>query len=247
MSRRLGSIAAAALAISAISFAAAVWIGDTELLDIGGPRGAMRGIACAGVRFIGGGGAPSSSRSETTALSWPDGGTVEINLPATVLYHPAPVAEASVSGDPDVIGHVRFEGGRLVSDGGFPCLSADRAIVHLAGPPPAAWRINGSGALTLTGLDQDTLAIELRGSARTEAEGRVRALSLEIAGSARADLRALMANEVHARIRGSGNADISPVEEADVVIAGSAKVTVHGHPQRLHSRVAGSGEIRQEP
>ncbi len=245
MSRRLATVAAAALAISAISFAVVVWIGDTELLDIGGPRGVMRGFACAAARLVGG--AASSSPAQTLPLSWPSGGTVEINLPATVLYHPATVAEASVSGDPDVIGHVRFEGGRLVSDGRFPCVSADRATVRLAGPPPATWRINGAGALTLTGLDQDTLAIEMRGSARTEAEGRVRALSLEIAGSARADLRALRANEVHARIRGSGNADISPVEDADVVITGSAKVTVHGHPQRMRSRVAGSGEIRQEP
>src|SRR5258708_20649368 len=100
MSRRLATVAAAALAISAISFAVAVWIGDTTLLDIGGPRGAMRGIACAAARFIGGGGAPSSSRSETTALAWPGGGAVEINLPATLLYHPPPLPPPSLTGPP---------------------------------------------------------------------------------------------------------------------------------------------------
>ena len=176
MSQRLATIAAAAFAISAISFAIAVWIGDTELLDIGGPRWAMRGIACTATRFVGHGTA-SSGPTETTALAWPGGGTVEINLPATVLYHPAPVAEASVSGDPDVISHVRFEGSRLVADGGFRCFSDGRPTVRLAGPPPAAWRINGAGSLALSGLDQNALAIEMRGSARTEAEGRVRALS----------------------------------------------------------------------
>jgi hypothetical protein len=246
MSRRLASIAAAALATSAISFAVAAWIADAALLDIG-PRWAAHGITCAAARLVGRDGAASSSRTETAALSWPGGGTVEIDLPATVLYHPAPVAEASVSGDPDLIRQVRFDGGRLVSDGGFRCASAGRPIVRLAGPPPAAWRINGAGSLTLSGLKQDTLVLEMRGSARTEAEGTVRALSLEVSGSARADLRALVADEVRARIRGSANADIAPREEADLRIAGSALVTVHGHPTRMRSRVAGSSEIRQEP
>lgn len=247
MSRRLASIAAAALAISAISLAVAAWIADTALLDIGGPGGAMRGIGCAALRIVTRGSAGPGGPTGTVTLPWAGGGTVAINLPAQVFYRPAQTAEASITGDAELIRHVRLVDGRLTGDGNGYCGSGDALTVHLAGPAPAAWRLNGSGSLNLADLDQDALAIDIRGSGRAEAEGKVRELSLDVAGSGRADLRALAAERVQARIRGSGNVDIAPGEEADLTIAGSALVTVHGHPARMRSRVAGSGEIRQAP
>jgi hypothetical protein len=243
MSRRLATVAAAAFAISAISFTIVVWIGDTELLGIDGPRG----IGCAALRMVARGGAQSGGPTDTVTLPWAGGGTVEINLPAQVFYRPAQTAEASVTGDAELIRHVRLVDGRLTGDGGGRCRSGGALTVHLAGPAPTAWRLNGSGSLSLSDLDQDTLAIDIRGSGHAEAQGKVRKLSLDVAGSARADLRALAAERVQARIRGSANTDIAPGEEADLTIAGSALVTVHGHPARMRSRVAGSGEIRQAP
>ncbi|HTZ79959.1 MAG TPA: DUF2807 domain-containing protein [Stellaceae bacterium] len=242
---RLGRFALGALAISAVSFGIAGSLADWTVLDALGPRAALGGLGCRAMRLVTGDDAKSGTR--TLPLPWTGSSTMEINLPATIFFEPGPSPQASVTGDPDLIEHLRFEGGRLAWKGGFPCSSVGALTLHISGPAPAAWRVNGAGSLTLSHLQQQTLAIAIRGSGKVVAEGMVQSLTLDVAGSARADLRALAARQVRAHIRGSANADIAPSEDADLTVAGSALVTVHGHPEHMRSRVAGSSEIRQEP
>jgi hypothetical protein len=49
------------------------------------------------------------------------------------------------------------------------------------------------------------------------------------------------------RIAGSGDADIAPIEAADVDIAGSGEVRLHSQPKHLRSQVHGSGRIIETP
>jgi hypothetical protein len=43
--------------------------------------------------------------------------------------------------------------------------------------------------------------------------------------------------------RRSGDADIAPIDDADIFIAGSGDVRLHTHPKHLNSKAAGSGQI----
>jgi len=243
---RLGRFALGALALSAVSFAIVGSLADWATLDIGGPSDAIRSLGCRALRLTLRDGV-SAGAEKTLPLPWTGGDTVSIDIPATVLFQPGPAGEASVTGEADLVDHLRLKGGRLTWEGGFDCHRASALTLRLQGPPPAAWRVNGSGSLALSNLQQEKLAIAIRGSGKIEATGAVRELTLDIAGSGRADLRALAVEALSAHIRGSANADIAPREDADITVAGSALVTIHGHPAHLRTRVAGSGEIRQEP
>jgi hypothetical protein len=62
-------------------------------------------------------------------------------------------------------------------------------------------------------------------------------------GSGDALLEQLAARSSRIFIAGSGSADIAPIDEADIFIAGSGDVRLHTHPKHLDSKVAGSGQV----
>jgi len=45
-------------------------------------------------------------------------------------------------------------------------------------------------------------------------------------------------------IAGHGDADIAPLQEADVSIVGSGDVNLHTNPGKVESRILGSGHVR---
>jgi hypothetical protein len=194
-------------------------------------------------------GTPGGSNGQpcVAKLAWDAGDSLEIDLPAKTYYQPGPKAEAIVTGDPDLVRHVRLIGGRLDLDTAPACVPAGVIVVRITGPAVANWHLNGSGDLNLSNISQDALRINVTGSGRVVANGTVQQESLRISGSGAADLRGVAAASVTVRTSGSGNAEITSQQAADIHVSGSGSVTLHGHPGQMHSEVSGSGRIHAMP
>lgn len=103
--------------------------------------------------------------------------------------------------------------------------------------------LSGSGDVRLSGLDQDELRVELRGSGDVVADGRASTISLALQGSGDIDTRRLQARKATIKLHGSGDVRAFASEEAKVRLHGSGDVTVKGRPKIRDSKVAGSGDI----
>jgi hypothetical protein len=183
----------------------------------------------------------------TVTLPWEASDSLDISLPASVDYQPGPKAEAVVSGDAELVKHVRLTSRALEFDSSFNCFIGGKLSVRLTGPAVANWRLSGSSRLKLSGIDQDAIEIGISGSGSVAATGAARQMSLRISGSGSGDLARLAAKRAEIRISGSGDADIAAQDEADVRISGSGSLRLHGHPARMHSQISGSGRVSQEP
>jgi hypothetical protein len=247
----LARVAVISLAVSAVCLGLAARLGG------GSDSGSRRVGSCTALThildFVGAGddefvGSNADSRSSpATTLAWKPSDAIDIQLPAQVSYRPAAQPEATVSGDPRLVAHVRLDGGRLAWDRTADCLPRGALMVRLSGPAVRQWRLSGSAELDLDDLKQDRIAITTRGSSRVAANGDVEQLALDMAGSGRIDLSRLVAQRAEVRLRGSAVAEISAREEADISISGSATVRLHGRPPHLRSHVSGSGGIEQLP
>ena len=171
------------------------------------------------------------------------GDSLDIDLPAAVSYRPGAKAEATVSGDPDVINHVRIANGRLRFDDEIGCIPATHLTVQLTAPSITRWGVDGSGDLVLSDIDQPRLELRIRGSGHIVARGSVQAIALNVAGSGTAQLQELSARSAEIVVHGSGDARVAAQDSADVTIAGSGAVKLYGHPTTLHSTVSGSGRV----
>ena len=255
---------------------------------------------------------PASSGERRTAdLEWLGGDSVKIRIPAHVSYQPGAKPQATVTGDADLVSHVRLHDGTLgwdtvEWDNLVDCFPPDHLVVQLSGPAVTAWTLNGSGQLDLSDLKQvalrialhgdgvvtaggeahdlsldaagsgradlsklvtqkttaniqgsanlrladvtlDVLRIAVHGSGAITASGTAHDVSLESAGSGRADLGRLITDRASAQIHGSAEVDLAPRQEADISITGSAVVKLHGTGARINSHVSGSGQIKQVP
>ena len=181
-------------------------------------------------------------------LEWSGSDAVKVKIPARVHYQPGPQAQASVSGDAELASHVRMRDGTLEWDTVDDCFPAGNLVVRLTGPAVTAWTLNGSGELDLSDIKQDVLRIAMHGSGAVTASGEAHEVSLDAAGSGRADLGRLVTQQANAHIRGSAEVDLAPREDADISISGSGVVRLHGAAAaKINSHVSGSAQIQQVP
>ena len=237
MAHKLAIVAFTGLVVSAVAMGAAVAIGAKEFgagfedMDFSMFRDRPR---CEKVAA----GGPSSR-----TLEWDGSDEVSLNVPATARYTPNGSRQLHISGDPDVLAHVRVRNGRIELDCRGRGWSDDSLQITLPGTKMEKFRIAGSGKLELESLDQRDLRVSIAGSGSIKASGKVEELRISIAGSGDADLGRVAANDVTVRIAGSGNADIAPRGEAQIHIAGSGDVNMHTNPRKVETHIAGSGRI----
>jgi hypothetical protein len=302
MNKRLVAIAVVSLSVSAACAVLVVLTSATGWVDGDYRSWAAPRRICAASLWAKTAG---SSEPRTIDLAWGGSDAVKVNIPARVHYQPGPKAQASVSGDAELVSHVRMRDGTLEWDTLDDCFPAGALVVQLTGPAVTAWTLNGSAELDLSDIRQDVLRLTMHGSGKVTASGEVHELSLDAAGSGRADLSRLVTQQtnaqirgswevvladtkqvlrivmhgsggvtasgeahevsldaagsgradlgrlvtqqVNARIGGSGEVDLAPREDADISISGSAIARLHGPVVRIHSHVSGSGQIKQVP
>ena len=236
MVHKLAIVAFSGLVISAVAMGAAAAIGAREFsagfdgLDFAMFSDRPRCEKAAS-------GAPSSR-----TLDWDGSDHVSLSVPATARYAPGSDNKLHVSGDPDIVAHVRGRDGRIELN----CRGRwgdDALQITLPGTRMEKFGIAGSGKLELENLDQNGLTVSIAGSGSIKASGKVQDLEVSIAGSGDADMGRVASEDVSVRIAGSGNADIAPRGEAKIRIAGSGDVNLHSNPRNVETHIAGSGRI----
>jgi hypothetical protein len=182
-------------------------------------------------------------------FAWGDADRLELQVPAVVHFVPASAWHLSIRGPERTLDRLWVSDGHIgIRDSSpFHRRHIGSLDIQLAGPALRGAALDGSGTLTLDNLKQDVLDIRIRGSGSVRASGNVDALKLAIMGSGSARLEHLETGSSVVRIAGSGDADISPTQDADVEISGSGDVRLHSQPKRLRSAVHGSGRIVELP
>ncbi len=183
-------------------------------------------------------GAPATMR----ALPWRGGESVEIRIPASVHFKTGAQWQATATGPESILKHLQFNDGKLEFDQSMNLCDAELQI-ELTGPDVRHWTLAGSGKLALEQMNQENLDIILAGSGIVTADGNVEHTRILIAGSGDAELGHLAVRDANIQIQGSGNADIAPVETAEIEIGGSGKVRLWSKPKSVQTRIRGSGSI----
>jgi hypothetical protein len=186
----------------------------------------------------GGNGGPVEARE----FAWNGADTLRLDIAANLHYQPAPQWRLSIRGPRRVLDRISVDGSRIGLKRPYHH-RAGALEIELSGPALRDLTLNGSGKLVLEHLRQDALTVAIHGSGTVRASGSVDSLKLDIMGSGDALLEQLAARSSRIFIAGSGSADIAPIDEADIFIAGSGDVRLHTHPKHLDSKVAGSGQV----
>jgi hypothetical protein len=178
----------------------------------------------------------------TRDFAWSGSDALELDLPGNLHFQPAAEWHLSIRGPQRMLDRISVDAGRISSKRRYHHRSGQLDI-ELSGPALHDITVNGSGKLLLEHLRQDALLVAIHGSGSVRASGSVDTLKVDIMGSGNALLEQLAARSSKIFIAGSGDADIAPIDDADIFIAGSGDVRLHSHPKHLSSRVAGSGQI----
>jgi hypothetical protein len=185
-------------------------------------------------------GATASSRD----LDWDGSDHFTLAVPGRASYAPGSGDKVHISGDPQLLAHLRVRDGRLeLNCRNYWHGDTDALTITLPGREFKKFGIAGSGNLVLSKLDQMKVRLNIAGSGSIKADGKVQETEIHIAGSGDADLSQVKANVANVHIAGSGNTDIAPSDEADIHIAGSGDVNLHSQPKKLETHIAGSGRI----
>jgi hypothetical protein len=185
-------------------------------------------------------GASATSRD----IDWDGSDHVGLSVGGHARYTPGTDDKLHVTGDPQLVPHVRVRDGRIELDcrGGWRD-RRDSLEITLPGREFKKFGIAGSGNLVLQNLNQNRLKVSIAGSGSIKADGKVENTEIHIAGSGDADLGRVASQVSEVHIAGSGNTDIAPSDEADIHIAGSGDVNLHSNPRKLETHIAGSGRI----
>jgi putative autotransporter adhesin-like protein len=119
-----------------------------------------------------------------------------------------------------------------------------RAIV--TAPDLDGLSISGTGAMKVTGIANDRLAINLGGTGALTAAGSTGALRVDVGGTGEIAARDLTARDVVVDIGGTGSARLNATRSLDARVTGTGSIHVGGHPAQVKKSVSGLGSIHVE-
>jgi len=191
-------------------------------------------------------GVVSGSGRKSTVTRKIDNFTVLISKVSTdVQVRLGRPAKLTIKGDDNMIPLIKTEinGGVLQISALSSYMTANPLLIIIDIPQIESVRLDGSGEIRLSGVDNKTLSLALQGSGDIQASGRVTALDVEMNGAGDVDLSELMTVNSKVSIAGAGDADINVTGELDVLIEGSGDVTYSGSPKKIRRNITGSGEV----
>jgi hypothetical protein len=230
MSRTLAIIAAAGLALCAAFFTAAWMIGGDAIFH---DSNSFRGIK------------PLIDLATRKEWRWDGGDSLALDAPVNIRYQASGPPRITVTGNAELLKHVRVGGGRIVIDNPAPRAGSakPRLDAVISGMALRKFAVNGHENLALGILDQDELDIHVNGGGSVSGSGRVKKLNLVIGGSGSADLAGLSVQDAKVAISGSGKATIAPHGELQLMVTGSGRLFLAAKPQKIQQTILGSGGI----
>jgi hypothetical protein len=115
--------------------------------------------------------------------------------------------------------------------------------VRITTPTLNALSINGTGNVTITGLNSSGVILMLQGAGNLEASGRTAALTANINGAGNMNLEHLVAGDATVVVNGAGNLSTNVTGSLQARVNGVGSITYAGTPQKLDTNVAGVGSI----
>lgn len=234
---KLAIIAATGLGVAVVSVVALASMGMDKLGDHFGEQFAQSlfdGETCGRTQ------ATATSRS----IAWDGDDSVSVDVPANIHYRPGGGDRLEVRGDPMILSHLRVRNGRIDLDCSLHRWHGRRVDITLPGREFRKFNIAGLVDMELQEIDQPSLKISIAGKADVTASGKVDDLKLEIAGKGDLHLKDLIAQRLDLDIAGRGDVETSPIEDADISIAGSGDVALYTEPRHISTSIFGSGHIK---
>jgi Putative auto-transporter adhesin, head GIN domain len=149
-----------------------------------------------------------------------------------------------VSGDPELVSHVKLDGDDIKLDCGKHRWNQQRLDITL--PGNKTFReidIKGVGTVTLTDIDQPELEIGLAGKSDVTATGKTDSFTVSLAGKGDVHAKDLIAQKVEINIAGHGDIETSPIDSADISIAGHGVVKLFTEPKHVETSILGHGDV----
>jgi hypothetical protein len=172
-------------------------------------------------------------------LSGANNVVVRVGAPQSVIVH----------ADSNLLGRVttQVSSGSLVI-GNTPGTLNARSPMFVAVSVPSldALTVQGSGNISVTGIDSRSLTVRLPGTGTIHAAGTTARLDVAIGGSGTALLSGLIARDATASIDGSGSIVLTATHSLDASISGSGTILYTGNPAQVSKSVTGSGTINGE-
>ena len=169
-------------------------------------------------------------------------GVLEVEV---VLGKPASV---EVTGDADLVDKVttKVQDGVLVLN--TPELrNIHRRNMHLraivAAPDLDSLALSGTGAMKVTGVANERLAVALPGTGDLRITGTTGALRVTVSGTGNVSAKALSARDAVVDIGGTGDARLRATRSLDARISGTGSISVDGSPPQVKKSVSGLGSI----
>jgi len=157
-------------------------------------------------------------------LDWDGSDHVGLTVYGPATYTPGSGDKLHVSGDPQVLAHIRVRDGNIELDcHGWQDRTRD-VTVTLPGREFQKFGLNGGGNLTLNNLNQGELSIAIGGAGKVHGNGKVGSMQLAIGGSGLIDLDQITAHETKANIGGSGTIRArGAIDDINIGIGGSGR------------------------
>lgn len=170
---------------------------------------------------------------------------VKIKGGVDVYFKRADDISVELSGDDNLLQLIRTDVGN-----GVLTISSTKSYqtklpltVNLTGPQLSSLEMHGAGDITLTGLNEKALSLDLNGSGDVKAEGSAKQLTVLLNGSSNVDAKRLNSDDTEIKILGSGDIVVNAKQSLDVTIIGSGDVTYFGNPGKIDKKIIGSGDV----
>jgi hypothetical protein len=174
--------------------------------------------------------------------------SVHISLPADVMVSKGTSPACTITADDNILPVIttQVSGGVLTISQSKSFASNTQMRVQIVTTSLSKLVADGSGDITLKGVDEPKLELVASGSGGLRASGRVDSLQARLEGAGDMSLFDLRARTADVLLDGSGDIQVSASGTFSGTIEGSGDILVRGHPRMLRSVVNGAGSIMQQ-
>ncbi len=182
-------------------------------------------------------------------LDWDGSDHVGLSLLAPATYTPGSGDKLHVTGDPQMLAHIRVRHGNIEMDCRGWRSSTEGIAITLPGRNFRKFALNGGGNLTLNGLNQSDVTIAIGGAGKVRGSGKVETVKLAIGGSGNIDLDQITARQADATIGGSGTIRAKgAIDDIKISIGGSGRADFGAvTASRADVRIGGHGDVDIAP
>ena len=170
--------------------------------------------------------------------------SVEFELAGSVVVTVGPATSITLSGDDDLLSHVRTQVDRGVleidMDGNYDFEAELR--VEITTPDLASFEIDGAGDVEIHGLERDHFTASIDGAGDFSAHGSVRLLEASIDGAGDMSLQGLAARDARVSIDGAGSIHVSVADNLEYSIDGAGDIRYSGRPE-VSGSIDGAGSV----